>query len=208
MNCALCGSKTIVFSIVHKRAYYHCTHCDGISMDPTHFLSEEDEKTRYEIHNNDVTDAGYQKFVSPIVNTILRDYNKSQTGLDFGSGSGPVITTMLRKQGYHITTYDPYFDPNPEALQQQYDYIACCEVIEHFYAPNKEFALLHSLLREKGSLYCKTYLYNATIDFNSWWYKNDPTHVFFYTKKTLHWIKDQYHFNELIISRELIIFRK
>lgn len=208
MNCALCGSETAEFSMVHQRAYHHCNCCDSVFMHSSHFLSDNEEKKRYEIHNNDVTDTGYQKFVSPIVNAVLNDFDKNHIGLDFGSGSGPVITTMLRKQEYQITTYDPYFDPNPQALKQKYDYIACCEVMEHFYNPHKEFTLLHSLLNEKGSLYCKTYLYDNTIDFSSWWYKNDPTHVFFYSKKTLNWIKDHYNFSELSISKELIVFRK
>ncbi|SEL39117.1 Methyltransferase domain-containing protein [Aquimarina amphilecti] len=208
MNCALCGSKTVKFSVTKKRAYHRCTNCDGIGMHPSYFLSNTDEKDRYETHNNDVTDLGYQNFVSPIVNTIIENYGEEHKGLDFGSGSGPVITSMLRNTGYIISTYDPFFDPNSKALQQTYDYIACCEVMEHFYHPNHEFKLLHSLLREKGNLYCKTYLYDDSIDFNSWWYKNDPTHVFFYTKKTLNWIKNKYHFSELLISNKLISFKK
>ncbi|WP_247666492.1 class I SAM-dependent methyltransferase [Aquimarina sp. MMG015] len=208
MNCALCGSETVEFSVTEKRGYYQCTHCDGIGMYPSYFLSSIDEKNRYDTHNNDVTDVGYQNFVSPIVNSIRDEYKKEHNGLDFGSGSGPVITSMLRNIGYNITTYDPFFDPNPKALDQTYDYIACCEVMEHFYNPNQEFKLLHSLLQEKGSLYCKTYLYNRSIDFNSWWYKNDPTHVFFYTQKTLNWIKTNYHFNDLSVSDKLICFKK
>ncbi|WP_405207632.1 class I SAM-dependent methyltransferase [Aquimarina sp. LLG6339-5] len=208
MNCALCGSETVEFSVTEKRVYYRCTHCDGIGMDPSYFLSNIDEKNRYDTHNNDVTDVGYQNFVSPIVNSIIKEYKKKHKGLDFGSGSGPVITSMLRNIGYNITTYDPFFDPNPKALDQTYDYIACCEVMEHFYNPNQEFKLLHSLLQKKGSLYCKTYLYNESIDFNSWWYKNDPTHVFFYTQKTLNWIKTNYHFNDLSVSDKLICFKK
>ncbi|MHA7057789.1 class I SAM-dependent methyltransferase [Aquimarina sp. M1] len=208
MKCALCGSKITAFSFVHKRAYYHCSDCDSISLAPSYFLSNDQERKRYETHNNDVTDPGYQNFVSPIVNAILEDYDENSKGLDFGSGSGPVITEMLRNQGYEIETYDPFFDPNSKALQTTYDYIACCEVMEHFYNPHKEFKLLHSLLRNKASLYCKTYLYDTSIDFESWWYKNDPTHVFFYTKKTLNWIKQYYHFYDIIISDNLIIFRK
>ncbi|WP_299314047.1 class I SAM-dependent methyltransferase [uncultured Aquimarina sp.] len=208
MNCALCGSKTSEFSVVHKRAYQHCPNCDGISLHSSYFLSNDKERKRYEIHNNDVTDLGYQNFVSPIVNAIIKNYRKNHKGLDFGSGSNPVITTMLRNQKYTITTFDPFFDPDSKALQSTYHYIACCEVMEHFYHPNKEFKLLYSLLKNKGSLYCKTYLYDESIDFDSWWYKNDTTHVFFYTKKTLNWIKNHYGFSEVIISEKLIIFKK
>ncbi len=208
MDCALCGAETIEFSIVHKRAYFLCSNFHGISLDPVYFLSNNDEKDRYEAHNNDVTDSGYQNFVSPIVNSIIKDYKKNHNGLDFGSGKAPIITIMLRNLEYVINSYDPIFDPNPKALDTTYDYIACCEVMEHFYNPHKEFKLLYSLLRDKGSLYCKTYLYDTSIDFNSWWYKNDSTHVFFYTKETLNWIKVHYGFSEVIICKKLIIFRK
>ncbi|MGY3793691.1 class I SAM-dependent methyltransferase [Aquimarina sp. 433] len=208
INCALCGSETQKFTEIQERIYYQCINCSGISLDPSFYLTDEQEKERYEIHNNDVTDSGYQNFVSPIVNAIAKNYTPHHKGLDFGSGTGPVITTMLRKQGYDITTYDPFFDLNPNALRQTYNYIACCEVMEHFHNPNKEFALLHSLLEENGTLYCKTYLYNSSINFNSWWYKNDPTHVFFYTEKTLQWIQSKFNFSKLIISDKLICFRR
>jgi len=208
MNCALCGSTTTAFAVVQKRAYHQCSTCNGISLHPSHFLSDNLEKKRYETHNNDVTDPGYRRFVSPIVDAILTDYDPIDKGLDFGSGTTPIITVMLRNLNYDIDSYDPFFDPNPKALQTTYSYIACCEVMEHFYNPNQEFTLLYSLLQEKGSLYCKTKLYNTSINFDSWWYKNDATHVFFYTKETLYWIKEHYNFNEIQIFKELIIFKK
>ncbi len=208
MNCSLCGSETTKFSVTHKRVYHNCCICKGILLDSSCFLSSKQEKKRYEIHNNDINDKGYQSFVSPIVQSILKEYTVDDNGLDFGSGTGPVITSLLKKQGYRISTYDPYFDLNPEALQKKYDYIACCEVMEHFHNPHQEFKLLHSLLNKKGSLYCKTSLYNKNIDFNSWWYKNDPTHVFFYTKETLEWIKNHFYFRDVFLSEKLIVFRK
>ncbi len=177
-------------------------------LDPFYFLSPEEEKKRYQLHQNDVTDPGYQNFVSPIVAAINNDYNASHIGLDFGSGSGPVITSLLLEKGYKVITYDPYFDSNNTALKNKYDYIICCEVMEHFYYPFKEFKLLSTLLNSKGTLYCKTNLYNQTIDFGSWWYKNDPTHVFFYTNDSLHWIKNRFKFKTLEIKENLIIFRK
>lgn len=208
MDCALCGSETTELSFVNKRAYHCCSHCKGISLHPSCLLSSDQERKRYETHNNDVTDSGYQNFVSPIVNGILKEYDKAHKGLDFGSGSGPVITEMLRDKDYLINTYDPYFDPDSSTLQTTYDYIACCEVMEHFYHPYKEFKLLHGLLNNNGSLYCKTNLYDESIEFDSWWYKNDPTHVFFYTKETLIWIKNHFGFSNVIISKKLIVFRK
>ncbi|MBW1298129.1 class I SAM-dependent methyltransferase [Aquimarina litoralis] len=208
MNCSLCGSYTVRFTEIHNRVYHQCNNCGGISLDPSYYLNDKEEKERYEIHNNDVNDLGYQNFVSPIVNAITENYNQEHYGLDFGSGTGPVITTMLQKKGYQVNTYDPFFDPNSKALEQTYDYIACCEVMEHFHNPNKEFSLLYSLLKENGTLYCKTNVYNDSIDFDTWWYKNDPTHVFFYTGETLHWIKSKFNFSEISFSKKLISFKR
>ncbi len=51
-----------------------------------------------------------------------------------------------------------------------------------------------------------TDLYNEAIDFDSWYYKNDPTHVFFYTKETFEWIREKYNFLNVTIAHRFIIF--
>ncbi|MEW7280790.1 methyltransferase domain-containing protein [Aquimarina sp. 2201CG1-2-11] len=84
----------------------------------------------------------------------------------------------------------PIFVQTKTFLKKRYVYIVCFEVMEHFYNPAKEFGLLKSLLLPNGTLYCKTKLYNSMINFTTWWYKNDPTHVFFYSNSTLLWIKN------------------
>ncbi len=208
MQCSLCGSETSLFSEVQERMFFKCCKCEGILLHPSYFLSADKEKTRYQLHQNDVTDLGYQNFVSPIIQAIFEEYENNHIGLDFGSGSGPVITTLLEKKGYNITSYDPFFAPNNKALKKTYDYIVCCEVIEHFYNPFKEFELLFSLLNPNGTLYCKTYIYDQSIDFKSWWYKNDTTHVFFYTKNTLQWITKRFGFKNIGIKKNLIALKK
>lgn len=161
MHCLLCGSDTTLFFVYKARdgqKFFRCTSCGCILLHPDYYVSEEDEKARYLTHNNDVNDKRYQRFVSPIVNAILNDFSKVDEGLDFGSGTGPVISKMLRDEGYQIRTYDPFFDPDTHALSTSYDYIAGCEVVEHFHQPAKEFARLSALLRPGGKLYLKTEL--------------------------------------------------
>lgn len=167
-----------------------------------------EEKSRYEMHNNDVNDVRYQAFVSPIVNSILKDFKKTDKGLDFGSGTGPVITKMLRDKNYDVQEYDPFFANHPEALEKKYDYIACCEVMEHFHTPKKEFELLFNLLKPGGKLYCKTDLFSESKNFDSWGYKNDPTHVFFYHQKSILWIQKNIGFTSVKIDGRLIVFEK
>ncbi len=186
--------------------YYRCSCCCSILLDPKMYLSKEDEKKRYEEHNNDVEDPKYQKFVAPIVDQVKQKFVQGCTGLDFGAGTGPVIAKLLREKGFRVELYDPYFWDNSGALNLRYDFIACCEVIEHFHFPGKEFKLLRSLLKPNGSLYCMTEVYNDEIDFGQWYYKNDPTHVFFYHLSALAWIRSHFGFSALKVEGRLINF--
>src|SRR6056297_1115971 len=184
MNCNLCSGISYIFYVFKDIKYYKCSSCKSVFMDPENFLSYEEERKRYEKHNNDVNDLRYQEFVSDIVEKIKQEWNQKNTqGLDFGAGTGPVITKLLSDDGYDIDIYDPIFWDKKNFLNKKYNYIVTCEVIEHFHNPLKEFVLLFSLLKDGGKLYCKSEIYSEDINFENWYYKNDLTHVFFYHEK-------------------------
>jgi SAM-dependent methyltransferase len=142
----------------------------------------------------------------PIVKSVKKRFSGKHTGLDFGAGTGPVISKLLGDQNYHIELYDPIFHNYPEKLDSKYDYIVCCEVIEHFHNPGKEFKLLKSLLKNGGVLYCMTELYRTELNFLRWYYKNDETHVHFYQKETIEWISLNFGFSNVKIDGRLIQF--
>ncbi len=175
-------------------------------MDSSQYMSFENEEKHYRFHNNDANDKGYQNFVSPITNRVLNDFIPKDSGLDFGAGTGSPITKVLRDNTYQIDEYDPYFHNKLELLKTKYSYIASCEVVEHFHHPNKEFALLKNLLLKGGKLYIMTHLYNPEIDFPSWYYIKDHTHVFLYQKETMEWIANKFGFTSVEIENRLIIF--
>lgn len=199
MTCTLCSSDTIPFYYHEREArhYHRCTNCCAILMDQNDYPSPDEEVQRYESHDNDVNDPDYQKFVSPLVEKVMQMFGKNSLGLDYGSGTGPVITKMLQDSGYTVNNFDPFFDNNPEVLKMNYDYIVSCEVIEHFHHPAKEFAKLRNMLKSGGSLLLKTDVYTDNIDFDSWYYKSDETHVIFYHPATLEWMKTAFNFSEL-----------
>ncbi len=207
MKCLLCQNETKPFKTWKEREFVECTHCHSLMLTLESYISLEKEKERYEEHNNDVYDPRYQAFVSPIVDEVMKDYGQNHKGLDFGSGTGPVITKLLRDQNYAIEIYDPFFANDEEKLERTYDYIVCCEVMEHFHHPRDEFKLLTSLLKPGGALYLKTKLYGDHIHFDSWNYKNDPTHVFIYHKDGLDYIKETYGFTQMTLDGDLIIYR-
>lgn len=205
-KCPLCESESTHFHSIKNKIYNKCSLCKAIYLLKEFHLSAEQEKKHYLKHNNDVEDTNYQKFVSPISDYILLARKKEDKGLDFGSGTGPVISKLLTDKAYCIEQYDPFFKNNTNILNNKYDYIACCEVMEHFHKPKDEFTLLRKILNENGVLICKTVVYNESIDFEKWYYKNDPTHVFIYQKETLEWIKSHFKFRKLDIEPLLIRF--
>lgn len=205
-NCPLCFSKGEKFINYRSKDYYSCTGCSSIYVDHLTFLNPKDEKERYLQHNNDVNDPNYREFVRPAFNAVTSRFNQDHLGLDFGSGTGPVISQMLKEKGYNIKQYDPFFENIPELLTLKYDYIVCGEVIEHFYFPHKEFKQLHSMLMPKGELICMTYPYSESIDFLSWRYKDDATHVFFYHQNAFEYILKEFGFCNLSVENRLVKF--
>ena len=206
--CPLCNSNSTIF-YKHKNLLYHqCNNCFGIFVDKNLILDKDAEMLRYKEHNNNVEDKRYQEFVSPITSAVLNQFSKTDKGLDFGAGTGPVISKILNDNNFNIVQYDPFFHNFPKLLEKQYNYIVCCEVMEHFNNPKKEFTLLKKLLLPNGKLFCMTDIYNETIDFHNWRYKNDQTHIFIYHKKTIQFIKKQFGFSKVTIDGKLISFFK
>ncbi|WP_445749796.1 class I SAM-dependent methyltransferase [Polaribacter sp.] len=205
MHCTLCENP-----LENKvdDFYFHCNVCDAYVKDSKFYINYQQEKKRYEAHNNDVNDAGYQKFTSPITNFILQNYSPNHLGLDFGCGKGPVISEQLQKHGFQIKLYDPFFYPDENYLNFKYDYIFSCEVFEHFHHPKNEIDKLLHLLKTSGKLLVMTHLYDGEIAFSNWYYRNDPTHVFIYTSNTFAYIATKYQLNLGFQNNRFIILQK
>ncbi len=56
-------------------------------MDKTCWVCREDEKKRYQEHNNDVDDFRYQQFVEPIVLKVQEKFRLKHKDLDYGAGT-------------------------------------------------------------------------------------------------------------------------
>ncbi|WP_313113629.1 class I SAM-dependent methyltransferase [Aequorivita sediminis] len=206
MECTLCNT------ILHNKVdefYFICDGCGAYVKHKRYYLNSDAEKKRYQEHNNDIDNPGYQKFTSPITNAILENQIPEQLGLDYGSGTGPVISKQLINKGYKVILHDPYFNPNKDFVKYSYDYIFSCEVFEHFYNPKQEIEMLLKILKPGGRLYIMTYLYTIDIDFANWYYRNDPTHIFIYTSKTIEYITDKYNLvTEKLTARVIIVSKK
>jgi SAM-dependent methyltransferase len=207
IQCPLCSNTSLnEFDTLAGIKYLQCVTCKSVFKHFENYPTVEAEKERYLLHDNDINSEGYKAFVRPIVQHILGSRPNSEFGLDFGAGAGPVITNILKAEGYNISLYDPFFYPKKEVLNSTYNFIICCEVIEHFHSPNSEFGLLRKLLKPGGSLICMTHLLPKKEKFRNWYYKNDLTHVIFYSEANIQWIKSNFNFSKVTIEDRLIVF--
>lgn len=115
---------------------------------------------------------------------------------------------MLAEAGFEVTLYDPFFAPDTTALECEYDFIFCCEVVEHFHHPFDEFAKLDSLLRPNGILAILTGMEYPQVDFASWHYRRDPTHVAFYKPETMVQIAQDRGWQVILPDKNTVLFRK
>jgi hypothetical protein len=183
-----------------------------ISIDPDFFLSHDDEKARYESHENIEGDAGYEKFLGQLWNPLQKFLTVGQGGIDFGSGPGPALQKMIQQRGFHCEIYDPYYASNTAVLGRKYDFAVSTEVVEHFNFPRQAWMQLLSLVKPGGYLGVMTQFHpggeEVAAFFEKWWYARDPAHVCFYSEKTLRGTLESAGFEILEIHSPIVIAGK
>lgn len=210
MKCTLCQTPSFYFCEDKKRQYFQCTECKLVFADPASYLLEDDEKAIYDFHQNDPKDARYRAFLSQLSEPLIKKLSTGMQGLDFGCGPGPVLSLMMEEQGIDMSLYDIYYAPHNELLTRQFDVVVCTEVVEHFYEPYKTWPQLIKLVKTGGWLGLMTSLFTRESPefFKAWQYKNDPTHVSFYTPATLYWIAERFGLNIEIVSNKVILLQR
>jgi len=129
-------------------------------------------------------------------------------GLDFGCGPGPAIATMLETAGHSVANYDPIYAPDQRLLNNQYDFIVCTEVAEHFHRPAEAFQQLHGMLAKNGILAVMTGWLDEGVDFPRWHYRRDPTHVCFYQKATFEWLARQQDYTVVLLEKNVALLQR
>ncbi|MFN2328003.1 MAG: class I SAM-dependent methyltransferase [Chromatocurvus sp.] len=192
--CPLCSQaqNTQLFARDGRRVYRRCQRCLLVWVPPAFFLSSAREKAEYDLHENSMADAGYRRFLARLADPLLNCLEPGARGLDFGCGPGPALAAMLEERGCRVALYDVFYQPDQDALQGRYDFITATEVVEHLHCPGDELAGLWSLLRPGGVLGIMTKRVSDREAFLRWHYKNDPTHVCFFSAETFDWWARQY----------------
>jgi len=207
--CPLCNTnQKLAFLPDKEREYYRCSCCDLIFVSREYHLSEYEEKARYDSHNNDPDDTRYRNFFKQLLTPLLAILPSNSYGLDFGSGPGPTLSLMLEECGHKVDLYDKFYAQNDAVFQNRYDFITATEVVEHLPNPLKDFEVLVKILQRGGILAIMTEIVFPQLDFRNWYYKNDPSHVCFYSEKTFVYLANLLGLEIVTISERVVILRK
>jgi len=188
MHCPLCDGRTIEpFYEDKRRPYLRCCRCALVFVPPAYYLDRSAERAEYDLHCNALNDPGYRAFLSRLALPLVARLAPGSCGLDFGCGPGPALAAMLREAGHEVSVYDSFYQPERDVLNRRYDFICATEVVEHLHQPGTELSRLWSLLNPGGVLGIMTKLVLGSEAFAGWHYKNDPTHVCFFSEQTWQW---------------------
>lgn len=209
MLCPLCQAlQTFPFWEDKKRSYRRCEECLLVFVPAAYHLGPVTEKAEYDRHRNHPADMGYRRFLSRLSDPLCERLPTGATGLDFGSGPGPTLAPMLTEAGFPTSIYDPYYAPDPAVLDNRYDFVTCSEVVEHFRQPGQEFSRLWQLLADSGWLGIMTKLVIDRQAFARWHYKNDPTHIAFFSCRTFEFLATQLNAHLEFIEPDVILLQK
>ena len=207
--CPLCNTnQKLAFLSDAEREYYRCSCCDLIFVPREYHLSEIDQRARYDSHNNDPGDLRYRNFFKQLLVPLLAILPSNSHGLDFGSGPGPTLSLMLEECGHKVDLYDKFYAQNDAVFQNRYDFITVTEVVEHLPNPLKDLEVLVKILQRGGILAIMTEIISPQLDFTNWYYKNDPSHVCFYSEKTFFYLANLLGLEIVTLSERVIILRK
>lgn len=208
-HCPLCaGAEISFYSRDKRRPYLSCGTCSLVFVPPAWHLGREAERAQYLLHRNQIDDPGYRAFLSRLMLPLLERLTPGARGLDFGCGPGPALAHMLREAGFEVALYDSFFAPGVETLETGYDFVCATEVVEHLFEPGRELERLWARLPPQGWLGIMTKLLREPVTFTSWHYKNDPTHVCFFSDETWRWWAGQHDATLQIIGADVILLQR
>lgn len=207
-TCPLCSSPQVEDYFEDKRRRFNqCQQCQLVFVEKDFLPSLDREKKEYRLHENNHGDPGYIRFLNKLALPLLANLEGNCDGLDFGCGPTPVLASMLEDGGHKMKVYDPIFHDDTSVLNGKYDFVTCTEAIEHFHTPHKEWHQLLSLLSSGGILAIMTKRVLNKERFANWHYKNDYTHVSFFSEATFKWLATQYHLDLELVGDDVVFFR-
>jgi hypothetical protein len=211
-TCPLCAEVNHLSPVsgLGNRLYHFCSMCKLIHCELKFHLSFDEEKKRYDLHNNNFGDEGYEQFLFRSVQQLTYHTEIKGKILDYGCGPNPVLAKIIQdKFQIHVDYYDPIYYPNPNLQNIKYDIIFCTEVIEHFRTPSAEWKKMLAITKQNAYLAIMTECYDNLEQFETWYYTGDPTHISFYNDETMNWIAAHFNLTRLHSEdKRVFLFQK
>jgi len=165
--------------------YYYCPLCEYIFKSPECYQSIEAQKARYDLHENNENDPGYEAYFKRFLDFVLPLVGKPTTALDFGCGRSSLLAKLLGRKGIACDYCDPLYHPGNLDDSKKYQLIVSTEVFEHLHDPKEVFEDLLARVENGGYLAIQTQFHPNEIEqFKKWYYHQDPTHIVFFRAKT------------------------
>lgn len=208
-TCPLCRTPdTDGFHQDQYRDYFRCSICSLVFVPSEQYLTKDEERVQYDSHQNSPDDLQYRQFLSRLFMPLEKRLTRGSYGLDFGSGPGPTLSVMFEEAGHHVSLYDTYYAPDISVFDKKYDFVTTSEVVEHLKNPGDEFDRLWNCLKPQGCLGIMTKLVIDRKAFARWHYKNEPTHICFYSQETFRWLADLWNVQVEFADKDVSIFLK
>lgn len=208
--CPLCHSQDTNFYFEDKRRrYHHCADCALVFVSPEFLPTLIVERTEYDLHENSDDDEGYRSFLQRALSPLIPLIQPNDNVLDFGCGPSPVLANMLKASGLSmVDTFDIFYNPDKRVFGKKYSIITCTEAIEHFHTPSREWNYFLSMLKPGGVLVIMTKRVIDKTAFASWHYKNDKTHVSFFSEATFRFLSERDGFTVEFPSNDVVLLKK
>ncbi|MBN2714933.1 MAG: class I SAM-dependent methyltransferase [Deltaproteobacteria bacterium] len=208
LACSLCDTPQPVFlGADQRRSYYQCPQCALVMVPPSQYLSLAAERRHYNCHCNSPDDPNYRQFLSTLFLPLNQLLPPASRGLDFGCGPGPTLHLMFEEAGHRMAVYDPYYFPDNSLLAQTWDFITLSEVSEHLHAPGEVLQRVWRQLNPGGMLGIMTRFFPANTPIETWFYKNDDTHVCFFSTTTFEYLAKRLN-AQLQLEQNVAILKK
>jgi len=211
MKCHICSRSTQSFCDEKTAIVYHlCDSCEYLFKDPSEYRSIEEQKMRYDLHENDENSADYRAYFQRFLDFVLPAAGEPKTALDFGCGSSTLLANILNSMNIQTDVYDPIYYPEKCYDSKKYDIIVSVEVFEHLHDPNRLFSHLVSHLNEGGCIAIQTQFHPCDIStFKQWYYHKDPTHIVFFRPRTFAVLAEKYGCKLLADNgKNMVVLRK
>lgn len=212
-SCPVCGShiSRTLQDQKNARVYLLCDNCRYIFLQPENHLSTEEQKRRYLRHRNSLEEEGYINFLSSFLQRVVIPHiERGAHVLDYGSGPVPAFSWLLDTNGYRVDSFDPFFFPDTSWEKETYRAAIMIEVLEHLSNPVGTLKNLRDRIAPGGYICIRSSLHDENPShFATWWYRQDPTHVSFFSITTIEYLSTALGLRTISIAddRDIVLQR-